>query len=207
MNSRTRLPIQHSSLRFVHLLRGIAVAAIASLSLLAADSHAAPFTITFDGTTVTSNVGGSNAFTLTLSLDNGGTDTINQVWNENDLVTDPTLTSGTYSVTYDDLVITAFSIQTGAAGEFTSSILGIFFGNGFADELHDNAGDQNSDGAVLALSTDSGLTNDLLDAATLATMEDSSVHTGLTIVPEPTTALLLASGLAAMAVGRRRRAW
>ncbi len=204
MNSRIRLPIQHSSLRFVHLLRGIAVAAIASLSLLAADSHAAPFTITFDGTTVTSNVGGSNAFTLTLSLDNGGTDTINQVWNENDLVTDPTLTSGTYSVTYDDLVITAFSIQTGAAGEFTSSILGIFFGNGFADELHD-VNDQNGDGASLALSTDAGSTNDLLDAATLATMEDSSVHTGLTIVPEPTTALLLASSLAALAVGRRHR--
>ena len=54
--------------------------------------------------------------------------------------------------------------------------------------------------------TSGSLTGTLLDGSALDVTFGRATTASITLVPEPSTALLLASGLVAMAVGRRRRA-
>jgi hypothetical protein len=203
--------------RTLTVLAGFALAVASSLTPVAV--HASPITLSYSSTTQSVCCAANNyspfvlgeAFTIELVVDNGGTSTINQTWDETDFVSISASTAGGY--TYSSTAITAStsSFQTGASGnviavgnwegssgfsvavttsEFGATTGGWFI-NGFNDVLYSNG----SSTALSEVSTNGGEPNGNQNPASWSAAA----------VPEPGTFVLLGLGLAGIGFTRQSR--
>jgi hypothetical protein len=165
-----------------------------------------PVVISFSGTATSYPTGGTNEFTLTLTLDNGGTSLSNQQWTRWD-VAGVRLTSGSYAADYlpASFAGSSFWIATDASGNI---LIWGWWVKWTAPE--DTIGTSPSPQFYSSILDCYYLTagNQLIHAtsSTMAAISDGSNWTmhGFATVPEPASLFLIAAGCITVGLLRRR---
>jgi len=184
-----------------------AVLVAIGLSAPSMSAWAVPFQFTYRTTVAISTIAGiadGDEVVISVLADNGGTSSISAIWNEADLLS-ATLTAGSYTATYGAPLFAGLdpAFRTDALGMldravFLGGVIGTnsdSFGVGGATYLFDDAFlDYFGNPAILSTPLSAARLEDWTAPAAVSTS-----------VPEPATLVLLASGVLALAVDRRRR--
>ncbi len=183
------------------MFRTVRLALLATCLVVAGGAaQAATYLFSFDSTftngSAAAGISGNDAFSLQVLVDNGGNTDLNQQWFQADVLS-ATLTSGSYTATFNAPYLNDLTFVTDGAGQITQS-------NWY--DVDSNNTDTLGPGSPKAFANLLRLSNgEGLSYARLISDTQGWTVSAVSQIPLPAGGLLLLGGLGALAALRRRK--